>query len=61
MFVTFLIEYETFIEILLSRKSKENYCLNVGGNISFNYISHVYINNPCRKSFGKGKTNFLIF
>lgn len=49
-FVTFLIEYETFIEILISWKGKENYCLKVDGNIFsiiFNmYISIVLTGNP---------------
>lgn len=49
-FVTFLIEYETFIEIIISWKGKENYCLKVDGNIFsiiFNmYISIVFTGNP---------------
>lgn len=37
-FVTFSIKYETFIEILISWKGKESYCLKVSGNIFFNYM-----------------------
>lgn len=33
VFVTFLIKYETFIEIVISWKGKESYCLNVGEHI----------------------------